>query len=153
MRQILKLVLCVEIWPTQQHSFAPPIEVLYECISYCQIYFKGHKMLLKMSFCKVLRGIQSGNDGDLDTAKPYISKFCASEQDPSLFSCVRARHLARSHDCFNGETVCRLLMKKSGQINIFHWKIFRKREEKKKNELWSVLLWFAVGTLQVLGCS
>ena len=38
-----------------------------------------------MSFSEILHGIQSGNDGDLDKARPYISKFHASGQDPSLF--------------------------------------------------------------------
>ena len=64
-------------------------------------------------------------------------------------SCVRARPLtffmrqgkappdipenvAGSGDCFTGDTVCRLLMKKRGQINMFHWKIFRKKLKAKK---------------------
>ena len=44
--------------------------------------------MLKMYFPKILEGIQSGNAGDLDTARPYISKFCASGKDPTLFSCI-----------------------------------------------------------------
>ena len=38
-----------------------------------------------MSSSAILHGIQSGNEGDLDTARPYISKFRASGQDPSFF--------------------------------------------------------------------
>ena len=62
-------------------------------------------------------------------------------------SCVRARPLtffvrqgkappdipenvARSGDCFTGDTVCRIVMNKRGEINIVHWKSFRKREQK-----------------------
>ena len=70
-----------------------------------------------MSFSKVLHGIQSGNDGDLDTAKSLYRNI----------SCVRARHLtffvrqgkapreilenlAGSHDSFIGDTVCGVAM-------------------------------------------
>ena len=41
-----------------------------------------------MYFSKILHGIHSGNAGDLDTASPYISKFCASGQDHSFFFCA-----------------------------------------------------------------
>ena len=33
-------------------------------------------------------------------------------------------------DCFTGNTVCRIVRNKRGQINIVHWKFFRKREWK-----------------------
>ena len=66
-----------------------------------------------MSFSKILHGIQSGNAGDLDTARPYISKFRASGQDPSLFSCARARHLDRSEE-------------NRANLYIFHLNIFLK---------------------------
>ena len=39
-------------------------------------------------------------------------------------------NVAGSGDCFTGDTVCRILMNKRGQINIVHWKFFRKREQK-----------------------
>ena len=41
-------------------------------------------MVLNMSFCKLLHGIESGNDGDLDTARSLYMKI----------SCVRARPLS-----------------------------------------------------------
>ena len=41
-------------------------------------------MVLKKSFCKVLHGIESGNDGDLDTARSLYMGI----------SCVRARPLS-----------------------------------------------------------
>ena len=80
-----------------------------------------------MSFSKVLHGIQIGNDGDLDKARSLYMKIL----------CVRARrltffvhqgkapqefpeNLAGSNDCFTGDTACRFLTKKTGQINIFH---------------------------------
>ena len=86
-----------------------------------------------MSFSKILHGIQSGNDGDLDTARPYISKFCVSGQDPLFFFVRQGKapreileNLAGSHDCFTGDNVCRFPMKKKGQIYIFPLKIFQK---------------------------
>ena len=39
-------------------------------------------------------------------------------------------NVAGSGDCFTGDTVCRILMNKRGQINIVHCKFFRKRERK-----------------------
>ena len=43
-------------------------------------------MVLKKSFCKVLPGIQSENDGDLDTARSlYMIISCVRER-PLFFS-------------------------------------------------------------------
>ena len=47
-----------------------------------------------MSFSKILHEIESGNAGDLDTARPYISKFHASGQDP-LFFCASGQGTSR----------------------------------------------------------
>ena len=74
-------------------------------------------MVLKMSFSEVLHGIQSGNDGDLRQGKnPHI--FHASGQG-TLRDPRECGWVIGSHNCFTGDTVCRLLMKKRGQINIF----------------------------------
>ena len=80
-----------------------------------------------MYFSEILHGIQNGNDGDLDTARPYISEFCASGQDPSFFVCQgkapRAilENLAESYDCI----VCIFPMKKIG-ANRGNWQKFLK---------------------------
>ena len=79
-----------------------------------------------MFFSTVLHGIQNGNDGDLDTAKSlYIKILCIRARPLSCF--VRQgkapaeilENVADSRDCFSGDTVCRLLMKKRGQIITF----------------------------------
>ena len=86
-----------------------------------------------MSFSKVLHGIQSGNDGDLDTARSlYMNISCVRARPLSFF--VRQgkappeilQNVAGSRDCFTGATVCRFPMKKTGQIYNFQLKIFEK---------------------------
>ena len=77
-----------------------------------------------------MHGIQSGNDGDLDRATPYISKVRASGKDPSLFFASGkgtpeiSENMAESHDCCTGDIVCRFPMKKTWQIYTFSLKIF-----------------------------
>ena len=80
-----------------------------------------------MSFCKVLHGIESGNDGDLDTARSLYMKISCVRARPLTFFMRQGKappeileNVAGSHDCFTGDTVCRFPVEKTGEINIFH---------------------------------
>ena len=42
-------------------------------------------MVLKRSFCKVLHGIESGNDGDLHTARSLYMKISCMRERPLPF--------------------------------------------------------------------
>ena len=65
-----------------------------------------------MSFCKVLHGIQSGNDGDHDTARSLYMKISYVRARPLSFFMRQGKappeileNLAGSHDCFTGDTM------------------------------------------------
>ena len=52
--------------------------------------------------------------------------FRATEKGTSRYP----ENVAGSGDYFTGDPVCRILMNKRGQIDVVHWKFFRKREWK-----------------------
>ena len=53
-----------------------------------------------MSFSKILHGIQSGNVGDLDTARSlYMNFMCQGKTPPEIL-----KNLAGLHDCVG--TLC-----------------------------------------------
>ena len=89
-------------------------------------------MVLKMSFCKLLHGIGSGNDGDLDTARSLYMKILCVRERPLFF--VRQgkapEEIPQNVAGSLGHVTTLLGTLCIGQINIFHWKIFRKREQK-----------------------
>ena len=51
----------------------------------CMNRLATEKSISKMSFCKVLHGIQSGNDGDLDTARSLYTKILCIRERPLSF--------------------------------------------------------------------
>ena len=86
-----------------------------------------------MYFSKVLHGVESGNAGDLDTARSlYIKILCVRARSLSFF--VRQGkvpgeipdNLAESRDCITEDTECRFPMKKTGQIYNFQLKYLQK---------------------------
>ena len=75
--------------------------------------------MLRISFSKVLHKIQSGNDGDLDTARSLYMKISCVRARPLSFFVRQGKappdipeNVAGSRDYFTEDTVCRLLMKK-----------------------------------------
>ena len=86
---------------------------------------KAIEVCAKMSCCKVLHGIQSGNDGDLDTANYLYMKILCVRARPLTFFvrqgktphflCASGQGSLRdlresgwdigSRDCFTGDTV------------------------------------------------
>ena len=94
-----------------------------------------------MSFCKVLHGIQSGNDGDIDTARSLYMKILCTRARPLTFFVRQGKapsemlqNLAGSHDYFIGDTVCRFPMKKTRPNKYFSLKnISKKGTENAKN--------------------
>ena len=76
-----------------------------------------------MSFCKLLHGIESGNAGDLDTARSLYMKISCVRARPRTFFVRLGKappDIPGSGDCFTWDTVCGLLMKKRGKIDIFY---------------------------------
>ena len=62
-----------------------PLKCCINALASEKSILKAIKCGIKMSFSKILHGIQNGNAGNLDTASSYIFKFLASGQDPHLF--------------------------------------------------------------------
>ena len=96
------------------HSFNKPLLHTLKCCMNALARVKN-VVLQMFFFCKILHGIQSGNDDDLDTAGLYISKFHALGH---------LEELAGSRGCSTGDIVCRFPMKKTGQIYILPLKSF-----------------------------
>ena len=71
-----------------------------------------------MSFGKLLHGIQSGNDGDLDTARSlYIKILCIRAKPLSFLVCQgmapdprECGWVTGSRDCCTEDTVCAVAM-------------------------------------------
>ena len=70
-----------------------------------------------MSLSKVLHGIQSGNNGDLDTARSLYMKNSCVRARPLTFFVRQGKvppdnleNLAGSHDCFTGNNLCEVAM-------------------------------------------
>ena len=65
-----------------------------------------------MFFPKVLHGIKSGNDGDLDTARSLCMNISCVRARPLTFFVHQGKappnileNVAGSHDCYTGDTV------------------------------------------------
>ena len=92
-------------------------------------------MVLKMYFCKVLHGIESGNAGDLDTARSlYVKISCVRARPLSFFVCQGKapeeilQNVAGSlgHVTASLGTLCvELLCRKQGQFIFLNEKSFQ----------------------------
>ena len=85
-----------------------------------------------MSFSEVLHAIQSGNDGDLDTAWSLYMEILCVRARPLTFFMRQGKapqdileNVSGSHDCFTGDTCVELLCKKQAKFIICNEKSFK----------------------------
>ena len=119
------------------HSFSEPLLYPLKCCMNAlgsDKSVKSHKRLCyKCLFEKYCMGFKVEMLVTLTQPGLYTSiwKFCVSGQDPSLLSCVRARHLQISQRMWQGQ-VTALLETLCVEFKWFIWKSLEKENRKSK---------------------